>query len=164
MESPDEMTKGGDVVLSMLGECTDVEVNEYYTLAVAAIVSKDDRMIDRYRDTLTNLKNMPRPMKKVIFFLSLNVEKWMKAFVTREDHDYRVRPPMSTKEHPRFFADLAAICEDYMNCVIDEEKMIQHTRLAYERRYDRTILYPPIEGEKKRKRRRTLTTISPELG
>lgn len=161
MEVPDEMER--DVILSMLGECTDVEVNEYYTLAVASIVAKDDRMINRYRDTLTNLKGMPRQMKKVIFFISLNVEKWMKDFVTRADHIYRIRPAMSTKEHPRFFADLAVICEDYMNCVIDEEKMIEHTRLAYEKRYDRTTLYPPVEGEKK-KRRRTLTTISPELG
>lgn len=75
----------------------------------------------RLRDTLKRYV-LPREIKLMIFFFTLNDEISLKHFVCDTVYPNRVWKPIPRDKQKRFFEQLANICEQYIEFKLDSEK------------------------------------------
>lgn len=107
------------------------ELEEYYSLALKCMEKFDDPVINRY------ITQMMSPyaddiIKRIAFFIVLNIDTWLKGFVCDEKNSFRgFRAAMNPEKREHFFKALSIACEDYMNGQLTEDTMMNRIRNAY---------------------------------
>ena len=148
----------GDVIGAILIDDNDIEIDQYYNLALLTILDlEDENLSDNCKKLLKKDIRLSLEMKRISFLIILNRNPSIKEFVCQKENKIRsYRRELDVGKTQTFFLKLSVICEEYMDLRINESRMIEKVKNAYLGK-EEVIECDTVITVKKRKRKNKKT-------
>lgn len=101
-------------------------LDQYYRLALNAMCQHNDKKILEYAQSLSVSKNVRDEMKRITFFVVLNMDKTLKDFVIKAQKSSNNEE--ETKRLMGMLSKLSAICDEYINGSFGEKEFLNQMR------------------------------------
>jgi hypothetical protein len=120
-----------DMVDALLNKRSNTDEVDIYALISLKTISKlNDPRISKCTENI-NLDGVNETTKKILFFYTLNDDKWLRDFVVKENNPNRERKRLKLKNNRKFFISLKLLCEMYMRSSITDDQFLTALSKVY---------------------------------